>query len=139
MPSDMRVNPRTSRKSTVIGSTSPRWLTLSWPVMIRSTSPGEKKRWNWTRALASSWRRCSSIAFRTETAAWLAIEVNSSLARAIQPFHTPWDGDTLFAATTGEVANPELGALGVAMAASDLAWDAVLSAGQHAEAEPAAK
>jgi L-aminopeptidase/D-esterase-like protein len=68
----------------------------------------------------------------------VAIEVHSSMARAIQPFHTPWDGDTLFAATTAEVDDAALGSIGVAMAASDLAWDAIASAESHAEDDPPA-
>ncbi len=37
----------------------------------------------------------------------LAIQVHTSMARAIQPFATTNDGDVLYAATTGEVENPE--------------------------------
>jgi L-aminopeptidase/D-esterase-like protein len=68
----------------------------------------------------------------------VAIEVHSSMARAIQPFHTPWDGDTLFAATTAEVDDAAVGSMGVAMTASDLAWDAITSAESHAEDDPPA-
>ncbi|XVV09811.1 P1 family peptidase [Actinoplanes sp. CA-131856] len=55
-----------------------------------------------------------------------ATQVHSSMHRAIQPFHTIADGDTLFAATTDEVtvATPSLA---VGAVASELAWDAVLS------------
>jgi 6-aminohexanoate-oligomer endohydrolase len=57
----------------------------------------------------------------------LAVQVHNSLARAIQPFGTEFDGDTLFAVTTGEVthagfATPDLGTL-----ASETAWDAILA------------
>ena len=38
----------------------------------------------------------------------LAIQVHNSMARAIQPFGTRVDGDTLFAITTAEVKNPAL-------------------------------
>jgi L-aminopeptidase/D-esterase-like protein len=57
----------------------------------------------------------------------LAIETHSSMARAIQPFHTSRDGDTLFAATTAscEAADPHVDDL--AVYASELAWDAVLN------------
>ncbi|GAA2450998.1 P1 family peptidase [Agromyces soli] len=67
-----------------------------------------------------------------------AKQVHSSMHRAIQPFHTSQDGDVLFAVTTDELDFPtetsaELGvhqlapsALGAV--ASELAWDAVLSA-----------
>ena len=57
----------------------------------------------------------------------LGRQVHSSLARAIQPFHTPHDGDILFALSTGTGASVVDGCA-LAEAASDLAWDAVLSA-----------
>ena len=47
--------------------------------------------------------------------------------RAIHPFHTSYDGDTLFAVTTAEVSNPKLSLLDLSTHAADLAWDAVLS------------
>jgi L-aminopeptidase/D-esterase-like protein len=57
----------------------------------------------------------------------LAVQVHNSMARAIQPFGTEFDGDTLFAVSTGEIKNalisgPDLGAL-----ASEAAWDAILA------------
>ena len=57
----------------------------------------------------------------------LAVQVHNSMARAIQPFGTEFDGDTLFAVSTGEIKNaamsgPDLGAL-----ASEVAWDAILA------------
>lgn len=55
----------------------------------------------------------------------LGRQVHSSMARAIQPFHTEDDGDVLFAVTTDEVA--ELGAVSTATLASEVAWDAILS------------
>jgi L-aminopeptidase/D-esterase-like protein len=65
-------------------------------------------------------------------------QVHSSMNRAIQPFHTAFDGDTLFALTTDEVdLNPNasedpdqapVSALAVGTLASELAWDAVLGA-----------
>jgi L-aminopeptidase/D-esterase-like protein len=65
-------------------------------------------------------------------------QVHSSMNRAIQPFHTALDGDTLFALTTDEVdLNPNdpaedggtpANSLAVGAIASELAWDAVLRA-----------
>jgi len=67
-----------------------------------------------------------------------AKQVHSSMHRAIQPFHTSQDGDVLFAITTDEIDFPlettaKMGvhalmpsALGAI--ASEVAWDAVLSA-----------
>jgi L-aminopeptidase/D-esterase-like protein len=56
----------------------------------------------------------------------LATQVHSSMHRAIQPFHTELDGDTLFALTTDEVELTGTGA-GLGALASEVAWDAVLS------------
>jgi ABC-type oligopeptide transport system ATPase subunit/L-aminopeptidase/D-esterase-like protein len=58
----------------------------------------------------------------------LARQVHASMARAIQPFHTIRDGDVLFALSTEEVAADSLEDFALAEIASDLAWDAVLSA-----------
>ena len=58
----------------------------------------------------------------------LAVQTHTSMARAIRPFHTEKDGDVLFAATTGEVANSELEFEELASYAAEVAWDAVLNA-----------
>ena len=50
-----------------------------------------------------------------------------SMARAIQPFHTIYDGDVFFTATTEEVNDPGLSEIALGVLASELAWDAVLS------------
>ncbi|HEU4323518.1 MAG TPA: P1 family peptidase [Roseiflexaceae bacterium] len=55
-------------------------------------------------------------------------QVHSALARAIQPFHTPYDGDVLFAASTGTTRDDTLDPAALGVLASDLAWDAVLRA-----------
>lgn len=58
----------------------------------------------------------------------LSRQVHASMARAIQPFHTPFDGDVLFFATTNEVDHAPLATppyLGVL--ASEVVWDAVLT------------
>jgi L-aminopeptidase/D-esterase-like protein len=63
----------------------------------------------------------------------LGRQVHASMARAIDPIHALDDGDVLFSVTTGEVDDGRsLAELGVV--ASELAWDAVLSA----VADPAA-
>ena len=55
-------------------------------------------------------------------------QVHSSMARAIQPFHTMQDGDLLFTATTGAVENKALkSTTDFGLIASELAWDAVLN------------
>ncbi len=57
----------------------------------------------------------------------LAKQVHSSMARAIQPFHTHSDGDVLYAVTTREVDNPLLDEIALGVLASETVWDAVLS------------
>jgi L-aminopeptidase/D-esterase-like protein len=57
----------------------------------------------------------------------LAVQVHGSMNRAIQPFATEDDGDVLYAVTTDEVENPALKPMDIAVIASELAWDAVLS------------
>jgi 6-aminohexanoate-oligomer endohydrolase len=57
----------------------------------------------------------------------LGIQVHTSMARAIQPFHALFDGDVLYAVTTAEVENLALPSMNLGVVASELAWDAVLS------------
>lgn len=57
----------------------------------------------------------------------LARQVHSSMARAIEPFHTIGDGDVLYAVTTDEIDNPDLNYWALCTLASEVAWDAVLS------------
>ena len=57
----------------------------------------------------------------------LAIQTHSSMARAIQPFHTSRDGDTLFAISTADLHADQPDVEDLTVYASELAWDAVLS------------
>ena len=57
----------------------------------------------------------------------LAVQVHTSMARAIQPFHTQDDGDVLYAVSTNELANADLTPVDLGVVASEVAWDAVLS------------
>jgi 6-aminohexanoate-oligomer endohydrolase len=57
----------------------------------------------------------------------IGVQVHASLARAIQPFHALVDGDVLYTVSTGEVENEGLPSMSLAVVASELAWDAVLS------------
>lgn len=66
----------------------------------------------------------------------LAVQVHSSMARAIQPFHTAYDGDTLFAVTTGEVDNKDFAPIHLSVLASEVAWDAVLNSVPPREPQP---
>ena len=56
-----------------------------------------------------------------------AMQTHTSMGRAIQPFHTINDGDTLYAVTTAEVRDESLSSGKLGVLASELAWDAVLS------------
>ena len=67
----------------------------------------------------------------------LAVQVHTSMARAIQPLATANDGDTLFAVTTAEVENPALGSADLGAIASEVAWDAILSSVPPVERPPA--
>lgn len=63
----------------------------------------------------------------------LAIQVHTSMSRGLQPYATQWDGDVLFAISTGEVELPQdekahTAAIGLLPAiASEVMWDAILS------------
>jgi L-aminopeptidase/D-esterase-like protein len=71
------------------------------------------QRLNTERGLAWSLRQFARLA-------------HTSMARAIQPFHTVYDGDVLWAVTTNKVDNPALNDVALGAIASELAWDAVL-------------
>lgn len=60
----------------------------------------------------------------------LAVQVHTSMARAIQPFATEYDGDVLYAVSTGEVeqkADAAIPTADLGVIASELMWDAVLT------------
>lgn len=61
----------------------------------------------------------------------LAVQVHTSMARGIQPFASEFDGDVLYAVSTNEVdSGPGAGlpSMEIGVTASELMWDAVLSA-----------
>lgn len=61
----------------------------------------------------------------------LAVQVHTSMARAIQPFATEYDGDVLYAATTGEVTAPAdpsgFAPIDINVLAGEVMWDAILA------------
>jgi L-aminopeptidase/D-esterase-like protein len=57
----------------------------------------------------------------------LAVQVHTSMGRAIQPFATLNDGDVLFAASTCEVENASLHPTDLGTVASEVMWDAILN------------
>jgi L-aminopeptidase/D-esterase-like protein len=57
----------------------------------------------------------------------LAVQVHTSMARAIQPFSTFDDGDTLFALSTDEVDGDKPGLIDLDTIAAETMWDAILA------------
>ena len=60
----------------------------------------------------------------------VAVQVHTSMARALQPFATEYDGDVLYAISTGEVDDKQPGTLpsvDLGVIASEVMWDAVLA------------
>ena len=57
----------------------------------------------------------------------MAIQVHTSMARAIQPFSTASDGDTLYAASTQEVDSKDVSPEILATIGGETMWDAVLA------------
>jgi len=49
------------------------------------------------------------------------------MARAIQPFHTIYDGDVLYMITTGQVDGKNVDPVSLGIVAAGEAWDAILS------------
>jgi len=61
------------------------------------------------------------------TLAQLGRQVHASMSRAIDPFHTPLDGDILWAVTTDD-GPADVNPTALATIATEVAWDAVLTA-----------
>ncbi len=59
----------------------------------------------------------------------LAAQVHTSMARAVQPFATEFDGDVIYAVSTAELESPPnpLEAIELDVLASEVMWDAVLA------------
>jgi L-aminopeptidase/D-esterase-like protein len=64
----------------------------------------------------------------------LAIQVHTSMARAIQPFSTFADGDTLFAATTDQAPASAMSDIDLDTIAGEVMWDAILASVPHESA-----
>jgi L-aminopeptidase/D-esterase-like protein len=56
----------------------------------------------------------------------MARQVHTSMARAIDPFHTMYDGDVQYAVTTNQIDPAPLKYNEISYVASEVAWDAVL-------------
>lgn len=57
----------------------------------------------------------------------LAVQVHTSMARGIQPFATQYDGDVLYAVSTGELEEPKFYSPDLGVLASEVMWDALLA------------
>lgn len=59
----------------------------------------------------------------------LATQVHTSMARAIQPFATEFDGDVLYAVSTGEIDADaqDMPAISLGVVAGEVMWDAILA------------
>jgi len=60
-------------------------------------------------------------------------QVHASMSRAIQPFHTDQDGDTLFTVSTNGIRDESMTSARLATIASEVMWDAVLSSFEEDE------
>lgn len=102
-------------------STTPESLKPDWD----GTRANEPERKNTTISLVVTNRSMTSAELKR-----LAVQVHTSMARAIQPFATELDGDVLYAVSTGEVdSGPGNGLVTaeIGTVASELMWDAILS------------
>jgi len=84
--------------------------------------PAEPRTRNTTLTCVATDQRLDPLQLRS-----IARQVHTSMARAIQPFHARWDGDILYACSTQAVDDPALDEVSLGVAASELAWDAVLA------------
>jgi len=84
--------------------------------------PAEPRSRNTTLTCVVTDRRLDALQLRS-----LARQVHTSMARAIHPFHSRWDGDILYACSTQSVDDPALDEVSLGVVASELAWDAVLA------------
>jgi L-aminopeptidase/D-esterase-like protein len=84
--------------------------------------PAEPRTRNTTLTIVATDKRLDPLQLRS-----IARQVHTSMARAIQPFHSRWDGDILYACSTQANAEPGLDEVSLGVVASELAWDAVLA------------
>ena len=112
----------------------PRWpadlrtadLFARYPAVQRGGWPdvAEEPRGNTTISLIVTNRKLQPAQLQR-----LAAQVHTSMARAVQPFATEFDGDVLYAVSTGETDAPAtpFEAVNLDVLASELMWDAVLA------------
>lgn len=105
-------------------------LMSAWPASTRPGWPpppadGEGKR-NTTISLIVTSQKLDRAQLER-----LGVQVQTSMARALQPFSTEFDGDVLYAVSTAELDRPldesEVPGIDLGVIASELMWDAILS------------
>lgn len=114
-----------------------------WPQPLRATDllagyPASRKA-DWAGQLADDAKRNTTISLVVVNQALdpaelnrLAVQVHTSMGRALQPFATEFDGDVLYAVSTEEMGtNAEdparMSLVDLGVVASELMWDAVLA------------
>jgi L-aminopeptidase/D-esterase-like protein len=86
-----------------------------------SVTPGQTGRHNTTISLVVTNQKLTSAELQR-----LAVQVHTSIARAIQPFSTQSDGDTLFALSTAEISTKYIFS-DLSTMAGEIMWDAILA------------
>jgi L-aminopeptidase/D-esterase-like protein len=99
--------------------------------LLRHLPDSRKPDWRLAEAGPTRNTTVSLVVTNQKLEAWalqrLAVQVHTAMSRAIQPFATQSDGDTLFAASTQEVDNNDLDVTVLSTIASETMWDAVLA------------
>jgi L-aminopeptidase/D-esterase-like protein len=88
---------------------------------LNKLSPNQSDK-NTTLTLVVTNQKLPAVSLRQ-----LSKQIHTSMARAIYPFHTIFDGDALFMVSTNEIENTALDPNHLGLYASELAWDAALS------------
>jgi L-aminopeptidase/D-esterase-like protein len=125
------VDPATGRP--IAGARTPdgRGLEGSMQALLAGRPPGvPAKRENTTLGIVAT-----NVTLTKAQAAKVAQMAHDGLARTINPVHTPWDGDTLFALSTAQVELPEA-ALVVGAVAAEVVARSVLRAVRFARGLP---
>jgi len=112
----------------------PNWGTLTKTGELLAHVPDSRDRY-WSSAAdgtPSERNTTVSLIITNRKIGWsglrrLAMQVHTSMARAIQPFSTSDDGDTLFAVSTEEVGGDKPSLIDLDTIAGEAMWDAILA------------
>ena len=99
----------------------PQSLNANWDAAAANPAPDAGGTRNTTVSLIVTNQKLDPVSLQR-----MAVQVHTSMARAIQPFSTSQDGDTLYAASTQEI-DSELTPLTLMTIAGETMWDAVLA------------